>query len=215
MQTLTDELIQAGWAGRVLSQTQLARLLDGTPQRRYNLVNRALRHGELLQLRRGLYLLAPVRESKTPHPFVLAQALRPGSYISFETALSFHGWIPESAPVTLSVAPGRRRLEVDHAALGLFRFFPLALRRGHFLEAVGGVTFAEQTALMAQPLRALTDIICLRKLEGGSIRALTQSMRIDTERLMQTRPALWNALERVYAHKRMAIAIRALKETAS
>jgi hypothetical protein len=40
-------------------------------------------------------------------------------------------------------------------------------------------------------------------------------MRIDTERLMQTRPAAWNALERVYAHKRTALAIRALRETAS
>ena len=106
MQTLTEKLIQAGWAGRVLSLAQLARLLDGTPQRRYNLVNRALKHGELLQLRRGLYLLAPQSANKLPHPFVLAQALQTGSYISFETALSFHGWTPESVPVTLSVVPG-------------------------------------------------------------------------------------------------------------
>ena len=90
----------------MLSLAQLARLLDGTPQRRYNLVNRALKHGELLQLRRGLYLLAPQSANKLPHPFVLAQALQTGSYISFETALSFHGWIPESVPVTLSVVPG-------------------------------------------------------------------------------------------------------------
>ncbi len=53
MQTLTEKLIQAGWMGRVLSLAQVARLLDGSPQRRYNLVNRALQHGELLQLRRG------------------------------------------------------------------------------------------------------------------------------------------------------------------
>ena len=215
MQNLTEELIQAGWAGRVLSHAQLARLLDGTPQRRYNLVNRALRHGELLRMRRGLYVLAPVQEGKTPHPFVLAQALQPGSYISFETALSFHGWIPESAPTTLSVTPGRRRLELDHAAFGLFRFFPLALRRGHFLEAVDRVAFAEQAALVAQPLRALTDLIFLRNLEAGSIRALTRSMRIETERLMRIKPAAWGALERVYAHTRMAIAIRALREAAS
>ena len=212
MQRLTEELIQAGWAGRVLVQTQLARLLDGTPQRRYNLVNRALRHGELLRLRRGLYLLAPGREGRTPHPFVLAQALQPGSYVSFETALSFHGWIPESAPVTLSVVPGRRRLELDPAGLGLFRFVPLALRKGHFLEAVDRVGFAGQTALVAQPLRALADLICLRKPEAGSVAPLIGSMRIDAERLMRTRPAAWRALECIYAHKRTVIAIRELKE---
>jgi len=215
VQRLTEELIQAGWAGRVLSHAQLARLLDGTPQRRYNLVNRALRHGELLRMRRGLYVLAPAWEGKTPHPFVLAQALQPGSYISFETALNYHGWIPESVPTTLSVTPGRRRLELDHAVFGLFRFFPLALRRGHFLEAVDRVAFAGQTALVAQPLRALTDIVCRRNLDAGSIRALTRSMRIETERLMRIKPAAWRALERAYAKPRMAIAIRALREAAS
>lgn len=211
MQRLTEELIRAGWAGRVLSQTQLARLLDGTPQRRYNLVNRALRHGELLRLRRGLYLLAPGREGRTPHPFVLAQALQPGSYVSFETALSFHGWIPESTPVTLSVVPGRRRLDLEPANLGLFRFVPLALRRGYFFEGVDRVSLAGQVALVAQPLRALADLMCLRKLEGGSVAPFIRSMRIEAERLARIRPAAWRALEGVYAHKRMAVAIRELK----
>ncbi|MGB4582526.1 MAG: hypothetical protein WBI05_00090 [Rhodoferax sp.] len=211
MQTLTEKLIHAGWADRVFSQAQLARLLEGTPQRRYNLVNRALQHGELLQLRRGLYLLAPQLQNKLPHPFVLAQALQSGSYVSFETALSFHGWIPESVPVTLSVVPGRRRLEVDLAALGLFRYYPLALRQGYFLEAVDRHTFAGQTALVAQPLRALLDIVCLRKLAIDSIQALTQSMRIDDGLLMQTKSPTWQALQQVYAHKRMATAIDALQ----
>lgn len=211
MQTLTEKLIQAGWAGRVLSLAQLARLLDGTPQRRHNLVNRALQHGELLQLRRGLYLLAPQPQSKLPHPFVLAQALQTGSYISFESALSFHGWIPESVPVTMSVVPGRRRLAVDHPALGLLRFYPLALRQGYFLEAVDRHTLNGQTALVAQPLRALLDIVCLRKLEIDSIQALTQSMRIDDEQLLKIESATWQTLQRIYAHKRMTHAIEALQ----
>jgi hypothetical protein len=104
---------------------------------------------------------------------------------------------------------------MNHKTLGLFRFFPLAFRRGHFLEAVDRVSFAEQTALVAQPLRALLDIICLRKPEAFDIGALTRSMRIDMERLRRTKPAAWRAVERVYAHKRMAIAIRALKEAAA
>lgn len=212
MQTLTEKLIQAGWAGRVLLQTQLARLLDGTPQRRYNLVNRALQHGELLQLRRGCYVLAPYLQQQPPHPFVLAQALQPGSYISYETALSFHGWIPEAVPVTMSVLPGRRRLEVNHAVLGLFRFYPLALRQGHFLDAVDRHTFAGQAALIAQPLRALLDIFCLRKLEFNGVKALTQSMRIDADLLLQTAPATWQTLQQVYSHKRMTAGIQALQQ---
>lgn len=211
MQTLTEKLILAGWVGRVITQAQLARLLAGTPQRRYNLVNRALQHGELLQLRRGLYLLAPQLQTKAPHPFVLAQALQPGSYVSFETALSFHGWIPEAVPITLSVLPGRRRLETNLRALGLFRFFPLALQTGQFLAAVDRYTFTDQAALVAQPLRALLDIVCLRKLEEATIKTLTQSMRIDAELLLRTPARTWQALQQVYAHKRMLAAIDALK----
>lgn len=212
MQTLTEKLIEAGWAGRVVTQAQLARLLDGTAQRRHNLVNRALRHGELLQLRRGLCLLAPRLQNKPPHPFVLAQALQPGSYISFETALSFHGWIPESVPVTMSVPPGRRRLEVNHAMLGLFRFYPLALRQGHLLEAVDRHTFAGQTALVAQPLRALLDTACLRKLEVAEMKTLAESMRIDAEMLAHVEPATWQTLQRVYSHKRMRAGIQSLQQ---
>lgn len=212
MQTLTEKLILAGWAGRVISQAQLARLLDGTPQRRYNLVNRALQHGELLQLRRGLYLLAPHLQTKVPHPFVLAQALQPGSYVSFESALSFHGWIPEAVPITLSVLPGRRRLETDLLDLGLFRFYPLALKPGQFLAAVDRHTFANQAALVAQPLRALLDIVCLRKLDDAFIKTLTQSMRIDAEMLQQTPDRTWQELQQVYAHKRMTAAIQTLRK---
>jgi len=64
---------------------------------------------------------------------------------------------------------------------------------------------------LAQPLRAPLDIVCLRKLESDSIKALTQSMRIDGEALMQTTPPTWQALQRVYPHKRMATAIEALQ----
>lgn len=74
MQTLSKLLIDAGLAGRVVAHTQVLRLVGGTAQRCYSLVNRALRHGELLQLRRGLYVVAPTSLDKLPHPFVLAQA---------------------------------------------------------------------------------------------------------------------------------------------
>ncbi|MCF8210293.1 MAG: hypothetical protein K9K38_12985 [Rhodoferax sp.] len=209
MQALTDKIIQAGWGERVLSHAQVARLLDGTPQRRYNLVNRALRHGELVQLRRGLYVLA--RQAQLVHPFVLAQALQSGSYVSFESALSFHGWIPEAVPVTLSVLPGRRQLASDLQALGLFRFYPLALLPGQFLQGVDRHTFAGQSALVAQPLRALLDMICLRKLEADRVLELTQSMRIDADLLLQTPAPVWQALLQVYAHQRMARNIAVLE----
>ena len=61
MNLLIEKIQQADWADRVITEGQLARILDGTPQRRYNLVNRALHRGELLHLRRGLYLLSSAK----------------------------------------------------------------------------------------------------------------------------------------------------------
>lgn len=215
MQTLTEHIIRAGWAGRVLSHEQLSRLLDGTPQRRYNLINRALLSGELLQLRRGLYWLCAQDQYKPLHPFVLAQGLQSGSYISLETALSFHGWIPEAVSLTLSVLPGRRHSQVDIPSLGLFRFYPLALRAGHFLQAVDRHTFSDQAALVAQPVRALLDLVCLRKLEAENMSEFIHSMRIDADQLVETPAATWQALRQVYTHKRMLVNIQHLQAGAA
>ena len=45
MNPLMEKILEANWGERVFTERQLARLLDGTPQRRYNLVNRALHGG--------------------------------------------------------------------------------------------------------------------------------------------------------------------------
>ncbi|AGA89836.1 hypothetical protein Thimo_1020 [Thioflavicoccus mobilis 8321] len=212
MQTLTEVIIAAGWRGRVLSETQLARLLDGSAQRRYNLVNRALRRGELVRLRRGRYRLAAAVGGTAPHPFVVAQALRAGSYVSFESALSFHGLIREAVPATLSVVPGRRRDEMSVPGQGSFLFWPLALNPGYFLEGVGRVVFDGQAALVARPLRALLDRCCLLRSDWPGVEALLQGLRIDPDGLA----ALWDdeleALRPVYRHRRMCAVIDAMQE---
>lgn len=211
MNSLTEKILEANWNERVFTEGQLARLLDGTPQRRYNLVNRALHDGELLRLRRGRYLLASALAQRKLHPFVLAQALRPGSYVSFETALSFHGWIPEATPPILCVAPGRRRLERIDPRFGEFRFYPLALTTGYFLRDVERHMLGNQTALVAQPLRALLDRFCLRKQAYPGLDALVHDLRIDADLLAGIRDEDLQDLRPVYQHRRMAAFIDALQ----
>ncbi len=211
METLTKAIQAACWQERILSEAQLARLLDGSPQRRYNLVNRALHGGELLRLRRGCYRLAPAVSGSLPNPFVVAQALRPGSYVSMESALSFHGWIPEAVPVTLSILPGRRRDEALVPGLGSFQFSPLALRRGFFLEAVDRVPFGGQVALVARPLRALLDRFCLLKQDWPGLAAVNQDLRIQPEMILGLRPDDLEPLRPLYRHGRMRNLIDALQ----
>jgi predicted transcriptional regulator of viral defense system len=43
------------------------------------------------------------------------------SYISFETALAYHGWIPERVFVTASVVPGRKSRRYENEKMGINR----------------------------------------------------------------------------------------------
>jgi len=210
MQTLTEKIIDLGLSNRVITDAQLARLLEGSQQRRYNLVNRALKAGELLRLRRGYYLLAARWRDHPAHPFALAQAIVPGSYVSFETALSHHGWIPEAVYTTASVTPGRKSQEYEHPVFGSFSFHPLAIQTGYFLELVERKQIAEQTMLVAEPIRALMDLVCLRKAEWQGMGWLTESLRIDVEYLRSVTSADIRTLDLVYKQTRVKNFLKAL-----
>lgn len=203
MQTLTRELIDAGLANRVLSESQLERVLEGSRQRRYHLVNRAMAAGELLRLRRGRYVLARSFRDFPVHPFALAQAFDAGSYVSFETALAHHGWIPEGVRIVANVTPGRKSAASEHAVFGSFTFSPLAVDPGYFLSLVERVELSGQAAFLARPVRALLDLVCLRKQEWQGLAWLTEGLRIEPEQVRSITSADIRTLGQVYRHKRV------------
>ena len=136
-----------------------ALLLSGKvsePQVRLQL-SRWVTDGRLIQLRRGLYALAPVWRKAEPHPFLVANRLQRGSYVSAQSALAFHGMIPEYVPVVTSVGPGRP--ETVQNPLGAFQFNHLArlLLFGYSQVEVA----SKQLAFVASPEKALLDLIHL------------------------------------------------------
>jgi predicted transcriptional regulator of viral defense system len=203
MQTLAQKLINEGLENRVLTDKQLARVLKGSPQRRYGLVNRALKAGDLHRLTRGRYLLADRYRDYPGHPFALAQAFVPGSYVSFETALAYHGWIPEAVYTTACVTPGRKTLLFDPPGYGRFSFHPLAIHEGRFLELVLRTQITQQTMWIAEPLRALMDLVCLRKTPWQGLDWLTEGLRIDEDNLRSIKPSDIETLILVYKQKRV------------
>ena len=203
MQTLTQVLVAAGMAGRVLRDRQLDGWLEGSAQRRYNLVNRAMAAGELLRLARGLYLLHPRIAGSVPHAFVVAQHLRPGSFVSFETALAWHGCIPEAVRLTTSVVPGRRKVEFSVPLYGDMRFVPLALRTGCGLVGVRRMELTGGIGLVAEPLRALLDLLCWRKIPPDSLASVLEGLRLEPECIASIKAADLARLRCVYQHRRM------------
>jgi len=210
MQTLTQQLINQRLENRLLTEKQLARVLHGSPQRRYGLVNRALKAGELLRLTRGSYLLADRYRDYPGHPFALAQAFVQGSYVSLETALAHHHWIPEAVYTTASVTPGRKTLVYETQNFGRFSFHPLAVHADGFLELVQREQIIQQTMLVATPLRALMDLVCLRKTEWQGMAYLTEGLRIDEEFLYSITHDDIDTLMLVYKQKRVQLFLESL-----
>src|SRR3546814_11420019 len=81
----------------------------------------------------------------------------PGSYVSFESALAHHGWIPEAVFVTAGVTPGRKTLRFETTDFGTFSFHPLAIADYQFLAGVDRVQMGKLIAFVAQPLRARSE----------------------------------------------------------
>ncbi|MCY4289400.1 MAG: hypothetical protein OXC63_12500 [Aestuariivita sp.] len=201
MNVLVEQIMEAGYAGRILTEKQLAVLIGGSKVRRYGLVNRALKDGTLHQLKRGLCTLASHHSSGAIHPFITAQAILPGSYISFETALSHHGWIPEAVFTTASVTPKRKTLTHQQDNFGSFTYHPLAIHRYQFLTQIKRARFGKQYALLAKPLRAMMDLVAYRKLTWTGLGWIEEGLRVERASLLALHVKDFEALRSVYKHK--------------
>ena len=134
---------------------------------------------KVIQLRRGIYTLP----HKNPHPFIVANHLVPGSYVSLQMALAHYHLIPEHVAVVTSVTtqrPGKfknkfGRFTYRHLNLSLFygiEYHPLV---------------DDEYAYVATPEKALLDLIHFRP--KGDSTAYIESLRLqnleilDIERL--------------------------------
>jgi len=165
-------------------------------------LSRWVRAGRLYQLRRGLYALAPPYQKVKPHPFLIANRLARGSYVSLQSALAHYGLIPEYVPTVTSATttrPGRWE-----TPLGIFEFRHLkpALFFGYRRLDLG----EGQAAFVATPEKALLDLIYLTP--GGDAPEYLRELRLqnldrldlDALQRMTTRfdrPKMARAAERV------------------
>jgi predicted transcriptional regulator of viral defense system len=149
----------------------LAGAVDPADVRRQ--LSRWTQAGRVIQLRRGLYTLAAPYQQTPPHPFLIANSLLPGSYVSLQSALAYYGLIPEYAAQILSVTtqrPSRWR-----NPLGDFRFQHLA---PHLFFGYQQVNLSlGQNAFIALPEKALLDLVHLTP--GGDDPAYLAGLRLQ------------------------------------
>src|SRR5262245_7201977 len=102
---IRDELLN--WPNFFIQAADLAKLLNKTDNACYLIIKRALQSGILLRIRKGLYLISSKIRNIHPNEFELAFFIYEPSIISLETALSRHGWIPETTYIITCVTPRR------------------------------------------------------------------------------------------------------------
>ena len=136
-------------------------------------LSRWTKDGRILQLRRGLYALAPLYRKSVPHPFLVGNRMVQASYVSLQSALAFYGLIPEHVPTVTSVTTGRPR--TWHSPLGEYVFRHIHKRWfwGYRKVDLGG----GQHAFVAMPEKALLDLIHLTP--GGATAGYLKELRLQ------------------------------------
>ncbi len=136
-------------------------------------LSRWVKAGRLYQLRRGVYALAPPYQKVKPHPFVVANALVQGSYVSLQSALAHYGLIPEYTPVVTSVTTARPGRWPTPLGDMIFRHIKTAWFHGYRqVEVAEG-----QRAFVASPEKALLDLVYLEP--GADVPAYLAELRLS------------------------------------
>ncbi len=140
----------------------------------HNSLSYHLKKKRIIKYKRGVYSLA---DSSIPlSEYVLAEKLYGPSYISFESALSHHGLIPE-AVYEVTSACFQKKKKMFKTAVGNYSYSHSPVEP--FLLEVDEV----EGALLATPIRALFDTVYKRKIVYGTIEDLEIDLRIDLDEL--------------------------------
>jgi hypothetical protein len=155
----------------VIDSLRMKSLLDDVGDKRGKIA-RMLHSGELIQLRRGLYATR-----RDVNPLCFAASLYGPSYISFETALSYYGLIPE-AVYEIASATLKRPKEFE-TVFGRYRF--QSVPEAVYSIGIERVTDSDLPFLIASPTKAVCDRIA-REPEMRSmldVRRWAELMRLD------------------------------------
>jgi len=196
--------------GGVFTREQAALWVKNRGAGLNGLLKRAVAGGEVWRLHRGLYSLSE-RYTRTPiNPLELAQRIHGPSYLSLETALSRHGWIPEGVQAITSAADGRSR--VFNTPVGLFSFtrvpqrvFLAGVRR--VVDDEGGGAF-----FLATPLKALADLVYAQRRDWHSAAPVVESLRVEEESLAELRAELFDEVLPAYPPGRVVRFLEGLRK---
>ena len=148
-------------------------------------INELVKEKALTAIKKGLYVTGPSISETKAEPFLLANYLYGPSYVSLETALSFHGLIPERVYeiASMTIKPAKRFT----TPVGIFTYSRLPLP--YYAFGIQSVQISGKSrALLASPEKALCDKILttsgvLFRSSAEALSYLQEDLRIDEGKL--------------------------------
>jgi len=134
----------------MFSPLEFQRIFNVTKSAANFFINFHLKKGFFIKIRNGLYMLADYPANH----YLIANRVYAPSYVSFDTALSFHGIIPETIyAVTSATTKITREFKADN-----IRFVYHKLKKEVYT-GYRAIKHSDNTVLMAEPEKALADYL--------------------------------------------------------
>ncbi|MBU1121140.1 MAG: hypothetical protein KKF54_00370 [Candidatus Omnitrophica bacterium] len=187
---------------------QLAKQLELADTSVDTYISRFLKHKEILQLKKGLYISADFfskNRSNISYSFYLANIIRTPSYISSWSALQFYNLITEAIYGVTSVTPKVTRNYTTKAGNFSYNsikkelFLDFSLMKG---KAVDGQSM-RLDFFIASPAKALFDLLYFktRQFRGvrfKNIKAVVEDLRIDIDEMGKKEQNKFYAMTKEY-----------------
>ena len=204
LEMMPIEQIRSKIEGEVFDYTQLMLALSHYNKPR-DAVTSLLKRGQIIRVRKGLYIFGAIWRRKTPAPELMANLIYGPSAISLDYCLSWHGLIPERVNTITSITTGRSHDFFTPA--GNFSYTHLSERR--FSVGLMQHKISSGNFIMAEPLKALADKVWTDKRFNPTSSAsypdyIFNDLRIDENALeMFLKPDRMVVIEKAYSTRKV------------
>jgi predicted transcriptional regulator of viral defense system len=160
----------------LFSATEFRRATNQQKTAAQKQLERYTKRGILARLKNGVYMI----RSKPAAAYSISNKLYGPSYISFESALSFYGIIPETVyGITAATTKPTRNFTVDGREL-IYHKIKKSAYSDYRPEKIGN-----ETTLIASPEKALTDYLYLVSLGKKPMNERLSLRKLDKSRILE------------------------------
>ena len=175
-------------------------------------VTAMLRRGDVIRVKKGLYVFGRDLKRRPYSRELLANLIYGPSFVSLDTALSFHGLIPERVEAVTSVTSKRPKRFETPVGTFIYRGSP----RRSFHLGMDRVEKGDVAFLIATRERALADKVRDQRgnpirTKGDAARYLFDDLRIDEEEFGSLQPNVLDELADGLRSRKVAVCASLLR----